>query len=81
MISPGTSLTRKNKKGERGSPWRIPLDAVIRPLGLPLMKTENFGFFRQPIIHEIYMELNFFRDKIFSKKFQSVIKGFFQIKF
>lgn len=35
------SITRINKKGEIGSPWRSPREGLMRPKGLPLSKAEN----------------------------------------
>lgn len=46
------STTRVKRKGERGSPCLRPPEALILPLGLPLMIIEKFGEDIQPLIQD-----------------------------
>ncbi|KAL4585531.1 hypothetical protein LXL04_010153 [Taraxacum kok-saghyz] len=49
------SIATMKRKGERGSPWRTPLDTLNSPVGLPLTKTEAWEDFKQPMIHDLHL--------------------------
>lgn len=55
-----TSLSNKNKKGEREPPCLIPIKPIILPRGLPLMETKNLATLMQPLIQLIHLFPNLF---------------------
>ena len=50
MIMLRLSIIRMNKTGDRGQPYRIPLEAGKKYEGVPLIKTTKQEFLKHPII-------------------------------
>ena len=46
-----TSITNKNKRGDKGSPWRRPRELAKKPAGDPLISTEKWTVVIQAFIH------------------------------
>ena len=49
-----TSATRVKRKGERGSPYLNPLEALTQPFAFPLTKIAKLEEDKQPLIHDLH---------------------------
>ena len=67
------------KKGERGSPWRRPLEDLTLPKGLPFIRKENVGVDIHWLTQFIHVGLKPWRRRTLSKKDHSIVSKAFSV--
>ena len=82
MIMLRLSIIRMNKTGDRGQPYRIPLEAGKKYEGVPLIKTTKQEFLTHPIIQLTPIRgMPIWRSTSLRKGPIDSIKSFYEIQF